>query len=104
MFVSRSMTRKVITVEPEAGIFEAQELMAANRIRHLPVIEPGGRLIGIVTDRDIRSALPYKFFKESSSEEEKKKFSELKIKSPYFCFISFSISIILYFCSTVCVR
>ena len=80
MFVSRSMTRKVITVEPEAGIFEAQELMAANRIRHLPVIEPDGRLIGIVTDRDIRSALPYQFFKESSSEEEKKKFSELKIK------------------------
>ena len=81
MFVSRSMTRKVITVEPEAGIFEAQELMAANKIRHLPVIEPDSRLIGIVTDRDIRSALPYKFFKESPSEEEKKKFSELKIKN-----------------------
>ena len=81
MFVSRSMTRKVITVEPDDGIFKAQELMAANRIRHLPVIQPDGRLIGIVTDRDIRSALPYKFFKEFPSEEEKKKFSELKIKN-----------------------
>ncbi len=81
MFVSRSMTRKVITVEPDDGIFKAQELMAANRIRHLPVIQPDGRLIGIVTDRDIRSALPYKFFKEFPSEEEKKNFSELKIKN-----------------------
>jgi acetoin utilization protein AcuB len=81
MFVSRSMTRKVITVEPDDGIFKAQELMAANRIRHLPVIQPDGRLIGIVTDRDIRSALPYKFFKEFPSEEEKKNFSGLKIKN-----------------------
>jgi acetoin utilization protein AcuB len=75
------MTRKVITVEPDNGIFKAQELMAANKIRHLPVIEPDGRLIGIVTDRDIRSALPYKFFRESPSEEEKKNFAELKIKN-----------------------
>jgi acetoin utilization protein AcuB len=75
------MTRKVITVEPDDGIFKAQELMAVNKIRHLPVIEPDGRLIGIVTDRDIRSALPYKFFKESASEEEKKNFTELKIKN-----------------------
>jgi acetoin utilization protein AcuB len=75
------MTRKVITVEPDDGIFKAQELMAANRIRHLPVIQPDGRLIGIVTDRDIRSALPYKFFKEFPSEEEKKNFPELKINN-----------------------
>ena len=80
MFVSRSMTRKVITVAPDDGIFKAQELMTANKIRHLPVIESDNRLVGVVTDRDIRSALPYKFFKESPSEEEKKNFAELKIK------------------------
>jgi acetoin utilization protein AcuB len=81
MFVSRSMTRKVITVDPQTDIFTAQELMAENKIRHLPVVEPNGRLIGIVTDRDIRSALPYKFFKEPLDEDEKKKFSELTIKN-----------------------
>ena len=80
MFVSNSMTRKVIIVAPDDSIFKAQELMAANKIRHLPVTEPGNRLIGVVTDRDIRSALPYKFFKATPSEEEKKNFAELKIK------------------------
>jgi len=80
MFVSRSMTRKVITAGPETGIFEAQELMAQSRIRHLPVIETDGRLVGIVTDRDIRSALPYEFFKKHPSMQEKKKFSKLQIK------------------------
>ncbi len=80
MFVSNSMTRKVLTVEPEADIFTAQELMANHKIRHLPVTEPNGRLIGIVTDRDIRSALPYKFFKQPSVVAEEDSFSKLKIK------------------------
>jgi acetoin utilization protein AcuB len=58
MLVSRSMTPKVITVDKEASIFDAQEIMAKHTIRHLPVIDDENRLIGIVTDRDIRSALP----------------------------------------------
>ena len=80
MFVSRSMTRKVITVGPEVGIFEAQELMAESKIRHLPVVDANGRLIGIVTDRDIRSALPYASFKKSPGKAEKEKLSKLQIK------------------------
>ena len=80
MFVSRSMTRKVITVDQEAKIFDAQELMAANDIRHLPVVEQDNRLVGIVTDRDIRSALPYNFFKEALSQTEKEKISGLRVK------------------------
>lgn len=81
MFVSRSMTREVITVDQEANIFEAQELMAENKIRHLPVVDEDYRLIGIVTDRDIRSALPYSFFKETYSEEKKRKLSTLRVKN-----------------------
>ena len=80
MFVSRSMTRKVITINKEANVFEAQEKMARNRIRHLPVVNSEGRLIGIVTDRDIRSALPYGLFVEPASESVKAKLAELKIK------------------------
>jgi len=71
MFVSRSMTRNVITVDPEAGILDAQELMAKNNIRHLPIINQDRQLIGIVTDRDIRSALPYRFYDEPQDEREK---------------------------------
>jgi len=79
MFVSRSMTRRVITVDQAISIFEAQELMAKNDIRHLPVVDKNQRLIGIVTDRDIRSALPYSFYKDSSSTEENEKLSALKV-------------------------
>ncbi len=78
MFVSRSMTRKVTTVDQEATIFDAQELLAENKIRHLPIIDKDQRLIGIITDRDIRSALPYKSLLGHSSQKEK--VSELKVK------------------------
>ena len=78
MFVSRSMTHKVITVDQEATIFDAQELLAQNKIRHLPIIDKDRRLIGIITDRDIRSALPYKSLMEHGSEKER--VSQFKVK------------------------
>ena len=78
MFVSRSMTHKVITVDQEATIFDAQELLAKNKIRHLPIIDKDRRLIGIITDRDIRSALPYKSLMEHGSEKER--VSQFKVK------------------------
>ena len=80
MFVSRSMTRKVITVDPDKTVFEAQDLMAENSIRHLPIVDAHQQLIGIVTDRDIRSALPYNFIKDSCSAEQRDKICSLTVK------------------------
>ncbi|MBW2409406.1 MAG: CBS domain-containing protein [Deltaproteobacteria bacterium] len=80
MFVSKSMTRKVITINKAAGIFEAQEKMADNRIRHLPVVDEDNHLIGIVTDRDIRSALPYSLFKGFETSKTREALPDLKVK------------------------
>ena len=80
MFVSRSMTRRVVTIGPEASIFEVQELMAQNRIRHIPVVEEGDKLVGIVSDRDLRSALPFRYLKEGVSAEEKERLQRQRVK------------------------
>ncbi|MBF0200856.1 MAG: CBS domain-containing protein [Desulfamplus sp.] len=64
MFVNSSMVKKVITIDKSASLFDAQEKMAANNIRHLPVVDSHRKLAGIITDRDIRSAMPYKLLKE----------------------------------------
>ncbi len=58
MIVRDLMTSAVITALPSMPIFEARDLMRKERIRHLPVITLDGRLVGIVTDRDIRLNLP----------------------------------------------
>ena len=80
MFVSNSMTRKVITIDRESSISQAREKMTVNRIRHLPVVDDNYSLIGIVTDRDIRSAMPDHHFQESTSEQDKDRFSDLRVK------------------------
>ncbi|MCB9418328.1 MAG: CBS domain-containing protein [Ardenticatenaceae bacterium] len=51
------MTRDVIFVEPDTLLSVADDLLAAHRIRRLPVVE-NGRLVGIVTYGDIREARP----------------------------------------------
>jgi acetoin utilization protein AcuB len=57
MIVRDRMSRRVTTVRPETRLSEAARLMRARKIRHLPVVDRAGRLVGMVTDRDLRQAL-----------------------------------------------
>lgn len=80
MFVSKSMTKKVISIDKDADLFEAKQKISAHHIRHLPVVDSDNRLLGIVTDRDIRSAMPPIHLKDSPGRENQKKLASLKIK------------------------
>lgn len=64
MFVGDRMSKDLITAGPEMTIFEAKNLMTEKEIRHLPVIDAAGKLIGIVTDRDLRDAMPSTLLKK----------------------------------------
>jgi acetoin utilization protein AcuB len=58
MTIRQLMSGGLVTVRPETPLPRARELMAREKIRHVPVIGPGGVLAGIVSDRDIRLNLP----------------------------------------------
>ncbi len=45
-----------ITISPDATLGDARALMEANRISGIPVVENGGKLVGILTNRDVRFA------------------------------------------------
>jgi IMP dehydrogenase len=45
-----------ITIEPDATLGEAQALMTKHRISGIPVTDRGGKLLGILTNRDVRFA------------------------------------------------
>ena len=68
MFVIERMATDLITVEPELSIFEAKELMGEKNIRHLPVVDKQGKLLGIVSDRDMRDAMPSTLLKKPDYE------------------------------------
>jgi IMP dehydrogenase len=45
-----------ITMNPEQTLADAMELMARHRISGIPVVEASGKLVGILTNRDVRFA------------------------------------------------
>ncbi len=54
--VATLMTAPAITIHPDAPLGAAARLMNAHHIRRLPVVNPAGELIGIVSRRDLLSA------------------------------------------------
>ena len=70
MLVTKSMTENVITIQKDAGLFEILNLMKDNNFRHLPVVDEEHKLIGIVTDRDLRSAMPFRIYQDPATATE----------------------------------
>jgi acetoin utilization protein AcuB len=52
------MTGQPVTLHDDDLLREAVELVMMRRVRHIPVLDQKGRLVGIVTDRDIKRTLP----------------------------------------------
>jgi CBS domain-containing protein len=49
------MTAPAITIHPDATIPAAARMMTTHHVRRLPVVDPDGKLIGIVSRRDLLS-------------------------------------------------
>jgi acetoin utilization protein AcuB len=57
-FIRERIQKNPVTISPEATFFEARNLIHEKGIQHLPVVGKNNKLVGIVTDRDIREAAP----------------------------------------------
>lgn len=58
MLVRDRMTLNPITIHPDASVTDALRLMNDKKIRRLPVLDGEGKLVGIVSDRDLLHASP----------------------------------------------
>jgi acetoin utilization protein AcuB len=61
MLVRDWMTVNVMSLGVNSSVLDAAEILREKNIRQFPVIDRDGILVGIVSDRDIRDALPSKF-------------------------------------------
>jgi len=55
--VARVMTEKVICCTPGTSIEDARELMRSRRIRHLPILDAEGEVVGVVSIGDLNAHL-----------------------------------------------
>lgn len=53
MLVRNHMSTPAVTVRPDADYKVALKLMQDSALHHLPVVDAGGNLVGIVTERDV---------------------------------------------------
>ncbi len=68
MIVEEIMKRDVITLHKDDTIETAFQLMNTNHIRHIPIIDNDNRVIGIVSDRDLRDSCPSIFTKKGKTD------------------------------------
>lgn len=59
MFVQSYMTPNPTTLREQDRVSKAAETMRSRHVRQIPVVDEAGRFTGIVTDRDVRSAVGY---------------------------------------------
>jgi len=52
------MTKRPITIHPDAAIDDALKLMRESKVRRLPVLDDKGKLVGIVTEKDLLYVSP----------------------------------------------
>ncbi|MBK3496045.1 acetoin utilization AcuB family protein [Viridibacillus sp. YIM B01967] len=63
MIVEEIMNTTVFSLQPSDTIKDAVQLLKKERIRHLPITNSAGEVIGLVTERDIKNALPSSLLK-----------------------------------------
>jgi len=59
MLIKDWMAKNVLTVDENTSVMRATRVMKENKIRRLPVVSHG-RLVGVITDRDLKDASPSK--------------------------------------------
>jgi len=69
MKIEDAMISPVFTLKRDNTIRDALHLIEEKGIRHIPIVDDGNQVIGIVTERDLRSALPSVFFRSIEGED-----------------------------------
>ena len=58
MIIERTMTKNPVTINPQASVVEASELMKKEKVHRLPVLDRDKNLIGVISEKDILFATP----------------------------------------------
>ena len=60
MLVENWMATNVIAVKPDTSLLKCRNLLKEHQIRRLPVVDDQNRVVGIISDRDVKGASPSK--------------------------------------------
>jgi len=82
MIVEEIMNDEPYTLAPTNTVLEALKVMREKKVRHLPVVDEERHVLGVITERDIKEALPSSLRDEPNSPVFNAKVEEIMVKNP----------------------
>ncbi|MGN4124051.1 acetoin utilization AcuB family protein [Lysinibacillus sphaericus] len=82
MIVEEIMNEEPYTLAPSNTVLEALKLMREKKVRHLPVVDDERHVLGVITERNIKEALPSSLHDEPNSPVFNAAIEEIMVKNP----------------------
>ncbi|MGB2991553.1 MAG: acetoin utilization AcuB family protein [Paenisporosarcina sp.] len=82
MIVEQMMNKNVFTLQPTHSIKDAINLLRENKIRHLPITNEEGLVVGVLSDRDIKDATPSNLIENQHQDIYSTPIEEIMTKNP----------------------
>ena len=82
MIVEEIMKREIHTLLPENTVRDAVRLMREEKIRHVPIVSSDNLVVGIITDHDLKNALPSCLREEPNSIIYDAPIEQIMVKNP----------------------
>lgn len=82
MIVEEMMKTNVLTLQPTHTIKDAITLLRENKIRHLPITDTSGQVVGVISDRDIKDATPSSLLDQQSLNAHTVLLQDIMTKNP----------------------
>jgi acetoin utilization protein AcuB len=79
MYVATSMTADPLCLHPQMSLLQVREFICGKNFRHFPVTDAGNRLVGIVSDRDLRSAFPSTALSPPVRQEQLERLAQVRV-------------------------
>lgn len=82
MIVEQMMNTNVSTLQPSNSIKDAIDLLREKKIRHLPITNDNGLVVGVLSDRDIKDATPSNLINNQQNDIYATPIEEIMTKNP----------------------
>lgn len=81
MYIISSMTPDPLCLGPEMSLLHVRKLISGTQVRHFPVVDAGGRLVGMVSERDLRSASPSTVLSPTLPQEQLERLEQVRVEA-----------------------
>jgi len=79
MYVASSMTADPLCLRPEMSLLQVRDFISGKNFRHFPVTDAASRLVGIVSDRDLRSVFPSTALNSSVRQDQLARLGQVRV-------------------------